>query len=433
MPVASSLSRSELRPVVREFELAVQGDDPVALLARLFFAASDLEVGRLAALGLDVDALVQAGVLTLSDDGRMAQARVIVDRVDGAYLLGDRRDEDDEYVASVSGSTRLSAAFLPRVQVERAADIGTGSGALALLAARRAASVVATDINPRALEYTRKNAELNEIGNVETRAGSFYEPVAGERFGLVAVNPPYVMVPDGTSLYRDSGSGTDSLSRELLGALPSLLDEGGWGVLQGNWAHGADEPWHAPIGAGLAGSGCDAFLVRTSTESPLSYASRWSEFQFIDDPDGYRERVRELRRAYIDAGIDRISGAVVMLRRRSDAPSGNWRRALTIAELPVGLGERLPKLAAAQDRLETIEDLREERLVAPPGLRVERVETPGGDPRCVLVLPSALSTRRPVPPEVAAFVLGLDGKTAVGDGPVDQLEVLVKTGYLDFA
>ena len=41
---------------------------------------------------------------------------------------------------------------------------------------------------------TRLNAALNEV-EVDVRDGSFFEPVAGERFDLIATNPPFVISP----------------------------------------------------------------------------------------------------------------------------------------------------------------------------------------------------------------------------------------------
>src|SRR5690606_2332065 len=76
----------------------------------------------------------------------------------------------------------------------RIADLGTGSGAIALALAleRPRARVVATDASPAALAVARGNADALGAGNIEFRHGSWFEPLAGERFDLVASNPPYV-------------------------------------------------------------------------------------------------------------------------------------------------------------------------------------------------------------------------------------------------
>ena len=51
-----------------------------------------------------------------------------------------------------------------------------------------------TDLSERALAFARFNAALDEA-DWDVRAGSMLDPVAGERFGLVVSNPPFVITP----------------------------------------------------------------------------------------------------------------------------------------------------------------------------------------------------------------------------------------------
>ena len=93
-------------------------------------------------------------------------------------------------------------------------DLGTGSGFLALLASRRSQHVLATDSNPRAVDMTRFNAILNDIGNVETAAGDLFEPTGDLEFDLIISNPPFVVSPENEHLFRDSGlKWSDSLTQ----------------------------------------------------------------------------------------------------------------------------------------------------------------------------------------------------------------------------
>jgi release factor glutamine methyltransferase len=73
-------------------------------------------------------------------------------------------------------------------------DMGTGCGLLAVLAAGKAAKVVATDINPQAIRCTRQNAVLNNVKNqIETRQGGLFEPIGkSEKFDLIFFNAPYL-------------------------------------------------------------------------------------------------------------------------------------------------------------------------------------------------------------------------------------------------
>lgn len=73
-------------------------------------------------------------------------------------------------------------------------DVGTGSGALALLAARMGARVQATDISWRAVASARLNA-VRTGQRIQVRRGDLTGPVRGRRFDLVVSNPPYVPTP----------------------------------------------------------------------------------------------------------------------------------------------------------------------------------------------------------------------------------------------
>jgi release factor glutamine methyltransferase len=71
-------------------------------------------------------------------------------------------------------------------------DMGTGSGIGAVFAARRAARVVAVDINPEAVRCTRLNALLHGVdARVIAYQGDLFAPLAGERFDLILFNPPF--------------------------------------------------------------------------------------------------------------------------------------------------------------------------------------------------------------------------------------------------
>jgi release factor glutamine methyltransferase len=74
-------------------------------------------------------------------------------------------------------------------------DIGTGSGALAVAAARSGAdSVTAVDLSLRSVVATWLNSRLHGAP-VTVHRGDLFAPVAGRRFGLVVANPPYVPAP----------------------------------------------------------------------------------------------------------------------------------------------------------------------------------------------------------------------------------------------
>jgi release factor glutamine methyltransferase len=79
-------------------------------------------------------------------------------------------------------------------QGSRVLDLCTGSGVLAVLAARQGSDVTAIDVSLRAVLTAHINAKLNDV-RLTVMRGDLFEPVAGRRFDLVVSNPPYLPTP----------------------------------------------------------------------------------------------------------------------------------------------------------------------------------------------------------------------------------------------
>jgi SAM-dependent methyltransferase len=111
------------------------------------------------------------------------------------------------------------------VEGKRAFDVGTGTGVLALVLARRGATVVATDVDPRAVACARENAErLGLAERVEAVEADLWPP---GRADLVVSNPPWIPGEPHGPIDRaifDPGGAT---LRRLVGGLPERLVPGG--------------------------------------------------------------------------------------------------------------------------------------------------------------------------------------------------------------
>lgn len=127
------------------------------------------------------------------------------------------------------------------------ADLGTGSGAIALALAseRPDAKIIATDFSDAALAIARDNARQLGLQRVNFRNGCWLQPLEDERCDLIVSNPPYITLGD-THLQTlrheplmaltDGADGLNAI-REIIAGATSHLRSGGWLLLE----HGYDQ------------------------------------------------------------------------------------------------------------------------------------------------------------------------------------------------
>jgi release factor glutamine methyltransferase len=124
----------------------------------------------------------------------------------------------------------------------RVADVGTGSGAIAiaLAAARPDIEVWATDTNPAAVELARANAERHGVADrVHVRLGDLLDPVP-RAVDVVVANLPYLPATEHDPAYDDEpqdaiyapGDGLEPLRRMLDLCADGKLSMPGWVLVQ---------------------------------------------------------------------------------------------------------------------------------------------------------------------------------------------------------
>jgi release factor glutamine methyltransferase len=101
-----------------------------------------------------------------------------------------------EEVYKPAEDTFLMADYLAQSvkETDIVLDMGTGCGMLAVIAAKKALKVVATDLNPHAVECARLNIKTNNVSSkVDVRLGDLFELIPKtEKFDLIVFNAPYL-------------------------------------------------------------------------------------------------------------------------------------------------------------------------------------------------------------------------------------------------
>jgi release factor glutamine methyltransferase len=124
-----------------------------------------------------------------------------------AYLLGHKEFWSMELIVTpdtliprpeTEVLVELALAKLPAGQVQRVADLGTGSGAIALAIAKSRPhwEILAVDESPAALAVAEQNAKNHQITNITFHRGHWCKALPLEPVHAIISNPPYLKEDD---------------------------------------------------------------------------------------------------------------------------------------------------------------------------------------------------------------------------------------------
>lgn len=290
--------------------LTLEDDSPAALALRLLVLNEDLGDGQLQhLLGPALAGELKAAGLVVPHRGGW-RFPLRLELVNQLMIVSDPQARDPATVMAVGGSTQLLAgACHPQQDVDRILDLGCGSGTLALLMAAACREVVAVDINPRALQLARFNAALNGLHNIDWRLGHLFEPVAGERFDLIASQPPFLPRAPGTPqvLYLHGGARGDELALELLARAPAHLSPQGLAIVLSDFPL-LEEPLNQRLRGAVPGHG----LMLLHAEHATAAATHVTLYGSVRSANAARDSLA-MHRHLQALGVAHIVQAVVVL------------------------------------------------------------------------------------------------------------------------
>ena len=235
----------------------------------------------------------------------------------------DYRISPDHVVGPGQSAQWLLNATIRR-KVRSALDLGTGCGIQGMGCASHSSNVICTDINPRALNVASFNISLNGLENIEIREGDLFEPVQGETFDLITMNPPFAISPETRFQFRDGGMGSDGFVQRIIHEAPAYLAENGICQLVAEWAHIRGIDWRARIESWFKGSGCDVWVICLATREPDIYALNWISATVKEGTDHYTHRWNEWMAYYEKQCIENVSIGIITMRHRKASRNRFW-------------------------------------------------------------------------------------------------------------
>ncbi|MGI9236635.1 MAG: methyltransferase [Woeseiaceae bacterium] len=385
------------------------------ILIRLFLLGSTIDEAT-------VREFLPAPVVTFCVESRLLEiaeghvwAAVVIVPIDDLLFVSDAfrilgTDKAAEFVLPASThSANFLRLLTMRTSVDSTLDLGCGCGMHALFAARHSKKVIATDISEAAVRYTKFNALLNNIGNIECRQGSLFQPVENLQFDLIVSNPPFVIGPSETFVYRDNNLELDEFCALVVGEAPTYLADGGHLQMLCEWVEQEGQPWEERVSGWI--QGCDAWILHSSRVSPVDYVEQRSGDISGDGVNtGSTENWAEYFRTN---NVHAIHPGMITLRRRNGQ---NW---IHLQPLPGNVeteaGQAILDGIAAMDFLAACDDesLLEATLVLADSLEAEQIQADGKPVGVYLRVNNGLTVEAEIDGPIAAFLHLFDRKRTV--------------------
>jgi hypothetical protein len=204
-------------------------------------------------------------------------------------------------------------------------NVGIGVGIRALRAAAHTREVVvAVDGNPRLADLCTFNAGLNGLSNLKCRAGEWAEVASEQRIDLIVCHPSVAVAPPLLATSHADILPGDGTYESLVRTLPRFLHQGGYAQILIHWAHLQGEDNQERLRRWLAGSGCDAWVLRFKAQDPESYALEMLPEPPDENLAPFRQRSDAWMAYYARQGIEAVSSGLLTVRARAGHP--NWFR-----------------------------------------------------------------------------------------------------------
>lgn len=177
------------------------------------------------------------GLLSAERNAGKCHGTVALYPVDDLYIASDRWSHpdglpwsvpDDTVYPAFIPNTRLFLRHLPERPTGDFLDLCAGTGAGALLAAKRGtAQAWSVDIADRSTRFAEFNRRMNGVSNVHPVTSDLYQKLEGRHFDFIAAHPPYVPVLQPKWIFFSGGQDGEEITRRCIEGLPDHLADGG--------------------------------------------------------------------------------------------------------------------------------------------------------------------------------------------------------------
>jgi methylase of polypeptide subunit release factors len=315
--------------------------------------------------------------------------------------------------------TKSAKQFIDYTSFEPCEDfleLCAGSAPAALLAARSAKKIWATDIAQRSIDFAKFNAALNGIDNVTFGLGDLFQPVEGLTFDRIAAHPPYVPVLQTAEIFYGGGEDGEEITRRIIAELPARLKPGGrfYSRTLGTARPGMNFENRIREWLGERHQEFDVALFALQTFEPRQFA-----IEETINKNGGREQFAQWEKLFMKNAVrELVLGIVVIQRIAGRRPAFTIRRTIR-GGTPLSALEWAMRWEEQMQRSDATQTLLGAKPVANPGteILVRHVLRDGqiSQESFTLTIEQPFATDCKVQPWMAALLPHCDGKTSVAE------------------
>lgn len=333
-----SLQRIEPTHLQYYADYRLEGDT-LSDLVRLFLLRAELSKARIESIFGEQAFTYMSRIGLIISRGEGYVSRIDIFPIDGLYIATDHRymllEEDTLHESPVMYIGLDSAGLAnasPRLFTENALDLCTGSGIQALVASRYSKHVTGVDLNPRAIRFSRFNAQLNGITNVKFVLGDLYHSISG-MYDLILANPPFVASPHEDLKFRDGGAqGEEVLSRIITQASQYLTDNGRMSIVTDlvdvhHYQQKLDHWWQ--------GGDADKLVLHTADRDDILFAVPHSHAPFGQSFEAYNRELKRWVDHFHRIGLGSVNFGYIFIKKNQSGQESYFSRVIYSPEVPI--------------------------------------------------------------------------------------------------
>lgn len=316
--------------------------------------------------------------LVLSDpsDANRCIASVALYPIRDLFIASDRWSNSDHSPRQMfpdivyPALTKSAKQFIDYTSFETCEDfleLCAGSAPAALLAARSAQNIWATDIAQRSIDFAMFNAALNGIHNVTFALGDLFQPVEGQIFDRIAAHPPYVPVLKPAEIFYGGGEDGEEITKRIIAGLPGRLKPGGrfFSRTLGTSRPGRDFEYRIREWLGERNHEFDVALFTLQTFEPRQFA-----IEETINKNGGREQFALWEKLFMKNAVrELVLGIVIIQQVAERRPAFTIRRTIR-SGTPLSALEWAMRWEGQMQREDATQMLLSAMPVANPGIEI---------------------------------------------------------------